>query len=211
MGGGWTFEDAETARYRYVSTRLRQWSREFYGALADSLWSETRRRELSVVAARWLDPEASVVVREGIVGPDLVSQRGANTRLVREPGLVYGDRVVRKWVYMDFGGRPTSNGRAIWKTLLVLFVCAIERSLTHEGNFLDASEEDLGGRIHGESRVMMVVVVPTEEGREVVLSGIGPLESTGVVGLVFESPELRFAEGVVVGHVGTVEAARDPE
>ncbi len=53
----------------------------------------------------------------------------------------------------------------------MLFVRAIERSLTHEGDFFDASEEDLRGRIQGESRVMMIVVVPTEEGREVVLGG----------------------------------------
>jgi hypothetical protein len=133
----------------------------------------------AVVAARWLAPEASVVVRKVVVGPDSISQRGADTRLVREPGLLYGDRVVRKWVDMDFGRRPTSFGRAIWKTLGVPFVRPIERSLTHEGDLLDASEEDLRGRIQGESRVMMVVVVPTEEGREVVLGGRGSLESTG--------------------------------
>ena len=151
-----------------------------------------------------------MVVREVVVGPDLVSQRGADTRLVRELGVLYGDRVVRKWVDADFGRRPTGNGRAIWKTLWVLFVRAIERSLTHEGDFFDASEEDLRGRIQGESRVMMIVVVPTEEGREVVLGGRGTLESTGVVGLVFESPELRFAEGLSLDTWGRLKLRETP-
>ncbi len=59
--------------------------------------------------------------------------------------------------------------------------------------------------------MLMLVVVPAEEELEPATRVQHAREDARVVGLVLERLELRLAEGVVVGHVGSTEAMVDAE
>ena len=61
---------------------------------------------------------------------------------------------------------------------------------------------DVGGRVHADARVTMVVVVPTEEASAVGTSIFEAPESVGKVRSVLEGPELRFRVRIVVTLTG---------
>ena len=109
----------------------------------------------------------------------------------------------------DLGGRQQDTRRAVREALGMGGVRGVERGLADDAHLLDAAEEDVGRGEQGEVGVVVLVVVPAEEGREpaacVKLAG----EATRVVRLVLQGLELRLAEGVVVGDVRAAEAPLD--
>ena|GEM_PF-2614728 len=61
---------------------------------------------------------------------------------------------------------------------------------------------DLVGRHQADAQVMMVLVVPVEEGSAKGLGVLDRAEALGYLWLIFEGLEAAFREGVIVGGVG---------
>jgi hypothetical protein len=87
----------------------------------------------------------------------------------------------------------------------------IERGLALGCDEFHAAVKDIPRREERDSGVMVVVVVPREEVREVEARLMRGLEASRIVRLALERLELRLAEGVVVRHAWSREALRDTE
>lgn len=141
-------------------------------------------------------------------------RRGARGRLrpAWSRSIVHGQRVHGhlngegfEGVDVYFRGRQRGLGRAVREAARVLRVPGVEGGLAHAVHVGDAAEEHLRGREQREPGVLMVVVVPREEGVEPAACVEYARESARVVGLVLEGFEMRLAEGVVVGDVRSTE------
>ena len=99
------------------------------------------------------------------------------------------------------GGRAT-RGAPRGKRSGCVRYALVESSLADGANLVDAGEEDIGRGEESEAGVMMLLVVPAEEGAEPSARMHFAEKASGIVGLILECLELRFAEGVVIGYVG---------
>jgi hypothetical protein len=75
------------------------------------------------------------------------------------------------------------------EALRVRCVGSVQRRLPKDAHLLDTTEENVSRREQREVRVVVLVVVPPEEGLEPAAGVQLPTEAAGVVGLVLEGLE----------------------
>src|SRR5208337_1459987 len=80
--------------------------------------------------------------------------------------------------------------RGVRKALGMGFVGCVERGLSDGADLIDAAEEDVGGSEEGEAGVVVLVVVPAEEGSQPASRVHLAQEAPRIVGLVLEGLEL---------------------
>lgn len=93
------------------------------------------------------------------------------------------------------------GGRAADKALGMSDISGIESQLPIFANFGGQTVVHHGGRHHADPGVMVLVVVPGEEGVAVSATILETTEAVGKLGTVLHSAELAFGVGVVVGGV----------
>jgi hypothetical protein len=111
----------------------------------------------------------------------------------------------------DFAGWEPDLRRTGWKSLGMGEMGRIKGGLANESNCLDATKEDVSGRKQREVRVVVFVVVPTEEWGKPASGVQLACEKPRIVRLIFQRSELGFAEGIVIRHVRTAETSLDAQ
>ena len=93
----------------------------------------------------------------------------------------------------------------------MLCVGVIERGLAAGSDLFDAAVEYLGGREECKPRMLMIVIIPSEELLTPGARMDGRAEALRIVRLVLERLELRLGEGVVIADVWAAETPHDTE
>src|SRR5882724_7036209 len=101
----------------------------------------------------------------------------------------------------DFAWWPHRDRSSSGKALRTQRKGCIQHRLSLDDALVNATEVHVRRRQHGESCVMVFVVVPVEEVDEEAACRFDFAESIGKVGPVLHRFEVRFAEWVVIGNV----------
>ena len=147
-------------------------------------------------------------------GEGSIYQRMRDGKLIRYEGAVTytGDEF---WLvgWVD----PGAGGQVWWLWWLadepfgVRPVCVGEHGGALVTDGLGGAVVDVGGSVQAQPAVVMIVVIPGEEGLAVPAGGLDGVEAAGEVGPVLQGLELGFAERVVVGCVRTAVRLGDAE